>query len=276
MTFKTILAKIEKFRDQSRIEKLVRRNEPIPFEYGGRTYHLNPDRASVYHIQNSTKKIQRMIRLADRESKTCFDVGANCGIFSGLLAKELPEIEIHAFEPSSELHSLIDLNCQDANLKIYRGAVGDSEGEVTFFVNPNSQQTNSCNFEAVAMVSEEESIEKRTVPVTTLDSYRSKEAIGKVDILKIDVQGFEGAVFRGAKSLLPSVRQVFLESTWMDIESIVNVVPLAKEYGFSHLSVINPVFMGVDLLLSRQPPSISSFVESSYHLDKIEALSKWT
>lgn len=275
MNLKIILKKLAQYREQSRIEKLVKKNESIPFQYRGRTYHLNPDRASVYHIRNSTEKIERMVRLADPESKTCFDVGANCGIFSALLARELPEIAIHAFEPSKELHALIELNCKGSNPTIYRGAVGDAEGEVTFFVNPESQQTNSCNFEAVAMVSKEEVIEKRTVPMTTLDAYLAKAAVQKVDILKIDVQGFEGAVFRGGKAVLASVKQVFLESTWMDVESITNVVPLAREYGFSHLSVINPVFMGVDLLLSKEAPRDTSLVEASYSLDEIEKVQRW-
>lgn len=275
MNLKIILTKLAQYREQGRIENLVKKNEPIPFQYQGQTYHLNPDRASVYHIRNSTEKIERMVRLADPGSKTCFDVGANCGIFSALLARELPEVEIHAFEPSNELHALIELNCKGSNLTIYRGAVGDAEGEVTFFVNPDSQQTNSCNFDAVAMVSKEEVIEKRTVPMTTLDAYLAKAEIHEVDILKIDVQGFEGAVFRGGKSVLSSVKQVFLESTWMDVESITNVVPLAREYGFCHLSVINPVFMGVDLLLSKEAPKDTSLVEASYSLDEIEKVRRW-
>ena len=275
MTIQEFFNKLNKLREQRRIEKCVRRGEPIPFDYKGKTYFLNPDQAAVYHIQNSTEKLMKMIRLASSEARICFDVGANCGLFSALLARESPEIQSHAFEPSEELHTLIKKNCRDMKLTLVDRAVGDSEGVLPFFVNPDSQQTNSCNYDAVAMCSDEKKILKREVPVTTLDKYASDLGIEKVDILKIDVQGFEGAVFRGAKTMMPSVREIFVESTWMDVESIVNVIPLAREYGFSHLSVINPVYMGVDLMLSREAPSDPSLVEASYLLEDVEQLPRW-
>ena len=270
-----ILKKLCKIREQRRIQKHVRAGELIPFDFEGKTYFLNPDRASVYHIQNSTEKLMKMIRLASPEARVCFDVGANCGLFSALLAGENQSIDIHAFEPSQELHALIKKNCRERQPTIFEGAVGDKEGVLPFFVNPDSQQTKSCNFDAVAMFSDEEKILTRNVPVTTLDSYASDRGIEKVDILKIDVQGFEGAVFRGAKTILPSVREIFVESTWMDVESIINVVPLAREYGYSHLSVINPVYMGVDLMLSREPPTDPSLVEASYYLEEVEQSPRW-
>ena len=55
--------------------------------------------------------------------------------------------------------------------------------------------------------------------------------IKKIDVLKVDVQGYEGAVFRGCGDLVSTVEMLFVESTWMDIESIVETIPFALEHG---------------------------------------------
>ncbi|MDC1206873.1 FkbM family methyltransferase [Akkermansiaceae bacterium] len=267
--------KLAKLREQQRVERHIRKGEVVPFEFNGQSFFLNPDRAACYHVLNSTAKLQRMADLAVSDAKTCFDVGANCGLFSALIGQKIPGIGLHAFEPSVDLPDLIRRNCDGLDLSLVPKAVGDQEGTEIFYVNPDSQQTNSCNYEAVALVSGKAEIEKREVELTTLDVYAKQQEITELDILKVDVQGYEGPVFRGAKSLLPNTSQIFVESTWMDIESILNVIPMARQYGFEYLSVISPVFMGVDLLLDRDEPGDPSKVESTYRLSQLDGLDSW-
>jgi Methyltransferase FkbM domain len=94
-----------------------------------------------------------------------------------------------------------------------------------------------------------------------LDIFSKNNDITSIDVLKVDVQGFEGPVFRGARKTLPHIKQLFIESTWMDIESIMEIIPLGLTYGFTHAAVINPVYMGADILLSRR-----KFCSSNIHL----------
>jgi protein-L-isoaspartate O-methyltransferase len=108
------------------IRQLVARKKPVPFRYCGRKYYLNPDKSAAYHIQNSTQKIARMVQLIDEDSTTVFDVGANCGIFSAFTSSRLPDADIYAFEPSSELIPIIEKNCRGLNVTILDIAIGET------------------------------------------------------------------------------------------------------------------------------------------------------
>ena len=236
-----------------RIRIAIRRRELVPFKYEGSTYYLNPENAALYHIRNSTSKLNRMAQLISEDTRVVFDVGANCGIFSAIVATRLPEAAIHSFEPSEDLVPVIRKNCEGLNVIIHQMAVGETTEEMKLYVNPESQQTNSLNLDAVRLFSSEDKIQKRSVDCIGLDEFVMQSGVDRIDVLKVDVQGFEGAVFRGSKKVLDNVNQLFVESTWMDVNSIIDAIPLARRHGFKYAAVVNPVFMGADLLFSRNP-----------------------
>lgn len=240
---------------------LAARGKPIPYEYRNRKYYSNPEPGAAYHIRHSTDKIARMCDLIDRPPEVVFDVGANCGLFSAFVSQKFPECRTFAFEPSSELIPVIRLNCAQSNVTICEYAVGSGNGNEVLFVNPESQQTNSINRQAVELFAKSNTLKEIMVPCRTLDSVAEEHGIDCVDILKVDVQGYEGEVFRGATRILPGVKHLFVESTWIDIESIVQLIPFAIKAGFTHAVVINPVYMGADILFSREPVSIDSVAD---------------
>ncbi|PSO64053.1 MAG: hypothetical protein BRC36_07325 [Cyanobacteria bacterium QH_2_48_84] len=142
--------------------------------------------------------------------------------------------------------------------------------ERRFYINPSSQQTNSLSKGAVELFCSSPS--EKIVRCRSIDSFCIEKGISRIDVLKLDVQGFESEVLKGAKEQLPTVQQLFIESTWMKVDSIINIVPFAIEKGFKYLSVVNDVFLGADILLSKelsQPDlnaSIISFsIEDALH-----------
>lgn len=245
------------------VQRLVREKKPIPFQVDGATYYLNPDGAAGYHLQHSITKLLRLSHLIHPSSELIFDVGANCGLFSAFAASRLPNATIHAFEPSPSLTPIAALNCGNRRIHFHQVGIGETEGQLTLFVNPHSEQTNSFNRNAVEPFAQNGVLSEVSVNCTTLDDFASKNELRKIDVLKIDVQGGEGAVFRGAKQIMQSVQQIFVESTWLDPDSIAQLIPLGIHYGFKHLAVINPVHMGADILLSKPPiprsPSTTTF-----------------
>ena len=192
------MRKIEKIR----IRQLVARNKPVPFTYDSRTYYLNPDKSAAYQIKKSTQKIARMVELIDKDSTTVFDVGANCGIFSAFTSVKLPFANIYAFEPSTELIPIIEKNCCGLNVSIHDIAIGEKTEKKILYVNPDSQQTNSFNLDAVSIFSSKNRIQELEVECTSLDEFAKNNGITDIDVLKVDVQGFEGSVFRGAKEIM--------------------------------------------------------------------------
>jgi FkbM family methyltransferase len=247
-----IFHRLDHVTEYLRIRWALYRNEPVPFTYEGRQYVLNPDQSSLYHIRESTAKIANMTHLIDSDARVIFDVGANCGLFSAFAADVCPDSLIYCFEPAMELIPIIQKNVQGKHVQIRNLAVGDKKGRRSLYINRSSQQTNSFNRDAVALFVNPNDIEVRDVDCVTLDEFIAEHQLSNIDVLKVDVQGYEAAVFRGARNLLAEVQQIFVESTWMDLESVVGVIPFALEYGFRYLAVVNPVYMGCDLLLSRR------------------------
>ena len=49
------------------------------------------------------------------------------------------------------------------------------------------------------------------VPLVTLDSYLAKNRITEVELIKIDVEGFESEVFAGAKEIFVNTRPKFIQ-----------------------------------------------------------------
>jgi len=235
--------------ENRRINLKINQGKPIPFEWGNITYYLNPDKSAFYHIKNSTNKIHKMVQLIEPNPNIVFDVGGNCGLFSAFAKKCFPSSKIYCFEPSLELQKIITHNCPQG-IESHQIALSSNDEERRFYINPSSQQTNSLSKGAVELFCSSPS--EKIVRCRSIDSFCIEKGISRIDVLKLDVQGFESEVLKGAKEQLPTVQQLFIESTWMEVDSIINIVPFAIEKGFKYLSVVNDVFLGADILLSKE------------------------
>jgi FkbM family methyltransferase len=129
------------------------------------------------------------------------DVGANIGLVSLLLARRFPDRVIHAFEPNPTTFETLEANIarNGANkVSCHRYAVSDADGTVMFDNDPVARGT--------ASISRDGSRHAAEVPAITLDSFVAKHAISSIGLLKIDVEGYETLVFRGAKHVLNEIR----------------------------------------------------------------------
>jgi FkbM family methyltransferase len=128
-----------------------------------------------------------------------FDVGAHHGMNAVLFALWAgPTGQVHAFEACREnalvLSANVGLN-RLTNCFCVPAAVGDKDGDVCM---------------AGESVAGSDGHGYKTAMVA-LDSYCSQRGVQKVDVLKIDVEGFEAAVLRGAKQLLTARPKIDLE-----------------------------------------------------------------
>jgi FkbM family methyltransferase len=228
------------------------RDRMIRFSYQGGKYYYRVDSSRPQHLLKSMVKLQRLVDCLPEKPFTVFDVGANCGLFSALLESRFSAVDIHLFEPSDSLQACIRKNVS-GRLIINNAAVGDYDGYTNLFVNKDSQQTNSMIKDSATVFTDESRLVSRKVEITTLSTYCRDKQIAGIDVLKIDVQGYELSVLQGAGALLNAVRFILLESSWLDWDSIDAVRLLKDEYGFGSIGVVNDVFGGADLLLSREP-----------------------
>jgi FkbM family methyltransferase len=130
------------------------------------------------------------------------DVGANIGIHACVGAAQLTDGgRLVAFEPvpgnAEVLRRNLDQNGLSDRVRVEELAVGESAGEVTIHLAPTSGNHSL----AAGVVAHS----RATIPVrvTSLDEYLAGTGGPvRVDVLKIDVEGYDGFALRGAATLL--------------------------------------------------------------------------
>jgi FkbM family methyltransferase len=134
---------------------------------------------------------------------TFVDVGANVGLFSLPAARKVQHGKVFAFEPTRSTYELLARNVQInslKNLRAFHSALGDYVGEAVLQVNVRGKD--GLNTLGRPTHESSEVIGKETVPITTLDHFMDRHGIARVDAMKVDVEGAELFVFRGAENLL--------------------------------------------------------------------------
>jgi FkbM family methyltransferase len=161
-----------------------------------------------YHIsranspnQNAFTAMQHL--LAGIDGPIIFDVGAHHGVVSAAFRKLFPSSTIYAFEPFEESFKRLKANtASDPRISPFKFGLSDREGMHVFHSN-QSPSTNSLlsTDEAGPTTWGKGRLETSEIVQTefkTLDSVVASMQIPRIDILKLDVQGAEPLVIKGA------------------------------------------------------------------------------
>ena len=140
-----------------------------------------------------------------------FDVGANVGDYSLFLRGFLPTARIYAFEPATSVFQQLKTNIAargDDQIKPYNFGFSDSERTVEFYsytVEGNEASVlSSIDQRLPTQVLDVQTKCSEQVQVRTIDQFCATEGIDRIDFLKIDVEGHELSVLRGAQRMLTS------------------------------------------------------------------------
>ena len=129
------------------------------------------------------------------------DVGANKGSYLFWLSRGVPAGKVVAFEPQPRLANYLKeicIACGLANVTVHAAAVSETAGEMPLFIPGDKDSPGATLEKAMAQGEPGRSIQ---VPVVSLDQYFERLP-GSIKALKIDVEGHELAVFRGAERIL--------------------------------------------------------------------------
>jgi FkbM family methyltransferase len=148
----------------------------------------------------------RTIHGADIEC--VFDVGAHVGQSAAEFLDAFPGARIHSFEPApAAFQELRNLARRHARVTPVNAAVGDQEGDADFFINKLSVTNSLLKASPGAgdfLVAADglDAREETRVPVLTLDGYCAAHGIERIDLLKLDTQGYELRVLDGSRGLI--------------------------------------------------------------------------
>jgi len=135
-----------------------------------------------------------------KEGMICFDIGANIGYYTLLESKIVGDSgKIIAIEPSPVNFKQLQKNIQNENannVELYQMAGGDKNGTLKFLLDPHS------NLSRIISKEESEKISGNIidVPVKKLDSFLDELSIKSLDLIRMDVEGYEFNILEGMKN----------------------------------------------------------------------------
>jgi FkbM family methyltransferase len=136
------------------------------------------------------------------------DVGANVGQWStsmlaaARLAGREEDLDLHAFEPSSYTFARLSEALGAHRVSLQQSALSERSGSSTLHVMAPGAGTNSLH----ALPARQTNISTEDVATTTLDEYAGGAGLDDIALVKIDTEGHDLAVLRGAERLLAEQR----------------------------------------------------------------------
>jgi len=188
----------------------------------------------LYHLHGRTWWRNELLALQSHVPAGCtvVDVGANVGFMTGLLSRMVgPSGHVHSFEPSpttyKKLAALVDKN-NLANVTTHN--MGCSDEKTTLSLNLTESSGNSSMRACEELHSKIKTVQQ--VEVVVLDEYLG-DKLQRLDLIKIDTEGFEDRVLAGARKLLRRFKPtIYLELAADFRDSSECAVEILKQEGY--------------------------------------------
>lgn len=158
--------------------------------------------------------------LQNMNINTVIDVGAHLGEFALQIHELLPKAKLYCFEPLLDNFLELNANLKDlSNFQAFNLAIGDQTGKVEMYRNeysPSSSLLKMTNLHKESFpFTSSENLEK--VDSSTLDEMAKELKMEDNILLKIDVQGYEARVIRGAKKFLDCIKIIIVETSFYEL-----------------------------------------------------------
>ena len=183
------------------------------------------------------------LNLEDDDDRISIDIGANIGIYTLLLSHLYPKCKVISIEASPTIFEKLKLNCQlnnllpGSNLVLLNKAVSDKDGTWVEFYEKHSMSTMSKEFltsiSSKIITNKDDELHKEIVRTVTIDNLAETTNINEISFLKIDVEGAEVLVLKGAINILTEkkVRNMIIE--YHSFENYDYAVKLLDEIGYT-------------------------------------------
>jgi FkbM family methyltransferase len=177
---------------------------------------------------------------------TVLDIGANKGQFAQELRNELGfSKRIVSFEPLNSAYEILKTNAErDPQWEAFNFALGDTEAKSEINIAENSLSSSllkmmPCHLKAAP---ESEYVGRQVIEIRRLDSIFADICAANSNVyMKIDTQGFESNVIKGAENALPYIETIQLEMSLVPLYEgellFGDLYSLLSKKGYSLVSV---------------------------------------
>ncbi len=215
-------------------------------------------------ILSRVQEYAQIKRLLDTLAINCvIDAGANQGQTVRLLRGLGFKGYIYSFEPQRRIYAVLERACRkDPNWKGFQVALGDRAKTLHLKVNPESNEMSSL----LDLHRQPQGLSEEMVQVIPLDSLFPSLIEPIVDprvFLKIDAEGYDLNIFRGATNALPNIlalqAEVFVHPVYTQAPPYLEALREYEQAGFKlvNLSLVSRTEAGdlmcMNALMKRVP-----------------------
>lgn len=210
------------------VKALLRKFGFIAMKRSSRVY-LPEDES--YHIA---------LELCGEAAPVIIDGGAHAGGTVDAFRSVAPHAEFHCFEPDTSLAAGLQAKfAGDCNVHVVAAALGAEPGMAVFNINA-SRPTNSLLPAAEGLQLDLQglcrTVKQVEVPLTSIDAYCAQQRLDRIDIVKLDLQGYDYHALIGASKTLQAARVVLVEVLFTEIYQGCHLFPdilrLMDEHSF--------------------------------------------
>lgn len=153
-------------------------------------------------VDSGEEEVLKRVSLRMAKSKkplVLFDVGANIGKYALTLLKTFPESSnIYGFEPSKKTFEELKRNLGVHDVKLFNIGFGEKKEHINLYsIGENTTLASAYQRES----NENETVHVEQIEISTIDAFCKNHNIDKIDFLKVDVEGYEINVFKGASEM---------------------------------------------------------------------------
>jgi len=175
------------------------------------------------------------------QPKVIFDIGANIGEVTCEMLDFFPAVTVYAFEPAATTFRLLEGNTRQFGERVQRHQIGFSQQSehawlnTTTFHGTNSLLPISDDFARIAP--HIQGTGKEQIRLVCLDDFVQQQKISHIDLVKIDVEGWERQVLLGGKYAFSSIvdivlLEISLARHGFGSDEYVELLRLMHDYGF--------------------------------------------
>lgn len=212
------------------------------------------------------------------------EVGSNIGMHAVPLAKFIPQGRLICFEPQRIIFQQLCCNLALNNLtnvETYRMGVSNSQGKQWIESSDYSESWNYGSFSLDKGFSTEGEFEGKVsqdeIEIVNLDHFSPVQRLNRLDLLKIDAEGFDIAVLEGARKTIAHFNPyIFIEIHADSFENTLKAIEklgyqaywfASRRYQADNYFQVEPFEQGYDLNLFCIPTQ-------AYQIEKIERLTQ--